>query len=53
MIKQIGDGQTRVSVAVAEANTTRDVVQSLNDALNLRMPEIDERIKFGEQEGQT
>ena len=52
-IMQIVDGQNRVSVAVSEANTTRDVIQGLATALNLKMAEIDDRIKFGEQEAQT
>ena len=53
MIKQIVDGQNRVSVAVSEANTTRDVIQGLATALKLKIAEIDDRIKFGEQEAQT
>ena len=53
MIKQIVDGQNLVSVAVSEANTTRDVIQGSATALNPKMGEIDDCIKFGEQRAQT
>ena len=53
MIKQIAEGEQRVSVAVAEANATRDVIQGMDDALNIKIPEIDGRIKLSEQEAET
>ena len=53
MIKQIADGQNRVSVAVAEANATRDAIQRMGDSLDAKIPEIDGRIKLGEQEAET
>ena len=53
MIKHIAEGEQRVSVALAEANATRDVIQGMNDALNIKIPEIGGRIKLGEQEAET
>ena len=53
MIKQIAEGEQRVSVAVAEANATRDVIQGMDDALNIQISEIDGRIKLSEQEAET
>ena len=53
MIKQIAEGEHRISVAVAEANATRDVIQGMNDALNIKIPVIDGRIKLSEQEAET
>ena len=53
MIQQIADGQNCVSVAVAEANATRDAIQQLADKSDTKIPEIDGRIKLGEQEAET
>ena len=53
IINQILDGQYRVSQAVSETNTTRDIIQGLGAALDTNTAEIDDRIWLGDQEAQT